>query len=333
MRKLFSNRKTINLVIDDYALRMVELAGGDKKIRSLKEKLIPKGLLEHGRILDEMEFYHFMQETVQEWKIQRRNVRFYAPDSLIIMKKVEFPADLEDEDITGHFYMELGRSLYLPFENPIFDIFPLPLKDSAAETREGLLFAAPEEEIRKISDILEDVSLNPIAVDLRPIGIYRYYYHQKPTLNPNDTYLFIELNLKSIHISIFSSHRPEFLRYSDLDVSDQDWKARFLEHGVIQWEYIGDENRLKGLIDDQMIELERILNFYRFSIHKGKKEVTNIYLLGDFPDLDHVQEKMTETLSVPVQLLDTNTYFGNEAVPRSFIPALGLALKGESNDS
>ena len=196
MRLFYSRRQPINLVVDDYVLRMVEI-GRDWKIRNLKEKLLPPGLLEHGRILDDIAFFQFMQETVREWKVQRRPVRFYAPDSLIIMRPVEFPADLADEEINGHFYMELGQSLYLPFDDPIIDVYPLPQEDPRAEVRTGLLFAAPEEEVRKLSGIFEDAGLMPVACDIRSLGIYRYYLNQKASIKPEDVYLFLEVNLNS----------------------------------------------------------------------------------------------------------------------------------------
>ena len=35
-----------------------------------------------------------------------------------------------------------------------------------------------------------------------------------------------------------------------------------------------DYQYLVGMIDDQMIELERMMNFYRYSLHKGEKAVS-----------------------------------------------------------
>lgn len=328
MLHLFSRGKPINLAIDDYAIRMVEV-GSDLKIRSLREKVIPSGLVEHGRILAEVELYHFMKETVQEWKIQRRQVRLLAPDSMVILRNVAFPSHLEAEEINGHFYMELGRSLYLPFDDPILDVYPLPKKDSDSETRHGLLFAAPDDNIRQMVDLLEDAGLNPIAVDVRPLGIYRYFYNQKASIKKEDTYLFFEVNLKSVHISIFSGHLPEFLRFTELDILEKDWQAKVDDDGFIEWIYAGDETRLQGLLMDQMVELERIMNFYQFSIKKGEKAVSQIIVLGDFPKLSFVKKLIEDALPVPVQLFDSNSNFDDRPVPRSFIPALGLALKGE----
>ncbi|NCU16938.1 type IV pilus biogenesis protein PilM [Pallidibacillus pasinlerensis] len=332
MPSLFSNKKIINLVFDDYALRMVEYNGGGlSKVKNVQEKAIPNGLLEHGRISDELEFYDFMKGTVQDWGIKRRNVRFYVPDSMLIMKKVEFPAELKDDEIKGHFYMELGQTLYLPFDNPIFDVYPLPQTNVNSSTREGLLFSVPEEELMKYVEIFEDAGLKPIVADIRSLGVYRYYLTIYPNANIDEAVLFFEMNLNSINISIFSNNQPEFLRYLDLDISMEDWQADHdAQDNNLRWNYIGDNNNLSGLIDDQMIELERMMNFYRYSLHKGENMVSKICLLGDYPNMELIQNKIARVTPVPVEILDA--YLSPEKtsqVPRVYIPALGLALKGE----
>lgn len=330
-----SNRKIINIVIDDYAIRMVNHAGGNlRNVTSLNEKAIPSGLIKHGRILDEIEFFNFMKETVREWGIKRRSVQFYVPDSLVIMKKVTFPANLKEDQIKRHLNLELGHTLYLPFDNPIFDVFPLPYEEpmetketSGEPVREGLLFAVPQEEVQKYTEIFADSGLRPIAADVRSIGIYRYFNYMRPSFT-GDAYLFIEINLSSVLISIFSQNIPEFMRYIDLDFQHKDWQSTKNENGTIQWSYSGNKEELNHLIEEQLVELERIMNFYRYSIHKGEKSVSEIILLGDFPNMNMIFEKMQSQLSIPVELF--NAYLSPRKsleVSRSFIPAIGLSLK------
>ncbi|WAA08874.1 type IV pilus biogenesis protein PilM [Fervidibacillus albus] len=324
MLKLFSNSKMIHLTVDDYAIRMVEYGGGGlEKVKLYKEKPIPAGFIEHGRIVQELEFYEFIKTITQEWGIKRRKVQFYVPDSLIIMKKEPFPAHLKPEELKGHFYMELGQSLYLPFDSPIFDVHPLSVEGE--EKREAILFAAPEEEIQKYTQIFQDAGLQPVVADIRPLGIYRYFKGTHPAYDPNSAILFFELNLHSAMISIFSNDTPEFLRYIELGVPLSEWT--YVENGESDshWTYAGDKEDLFGLINDQLMELERIMNFYRYSLHKGEKMIEQIVLLGDFPNMQPIFEKMKTNFSVPVEVLSSSL----PSVSKSLIPALGLALRGE----
>jgi|GEM_PF-266119 len=332
MLKLFSAKKPINLVIDDYCIRMADPPEGrGLPVKKLKEKAVPVGLVEHGRIVDELEFFNFFRQTMREWGVKNRFVRFYAPDSLVIMKRVTYPSDLKTkEEILAYFNMELGRTLYLPFENPIFDIHPLKRKKGSSEQdeEEGILFAVPEEEIRKLVDLLTDCHLRPMAVDVRPIGVYRYFAFQYEEAFSDQAFLFMEVNLSSVSISIFYKHTMEFLRFLELDISPKDWVLTSPVEGQLKWTYQGDKERLDGILQDQIIELERIMSFYRFSVHKGEREISKLVLLGDYPELESYCEKIAEQLGVSVMLLNAIGRY-NVIIPRSFIPAIGLSLKGD----
>jgi len=79
-----------------------------------------------------------------------------------------------------------------------------------------------------------------------------------------------------------------------------------------------------------MIELERMMNFYRYSLHKGEKVVSKIILFGDFPQLDIIVNKIAELVPTPVEILDAYLSTAKtDKVNRVYIPALGLAIKGE----
>lgn len=333
MLSLLSSKKTISLVMNDYTLRVVDHNGSDiTHIKSFKEQSIPKGLVEHGRILDEMEFFDFIKETVKEWGLKKRLVQFYVPDSLVIMKKVKFPAHLKEKDIHGHFIMELGQTLYLPFDNPIFDVAPLPITENEQAEREGILFAVPEEEVQKYTEIFIDAGLDPVAADIRSIGVYRYFYHTYMPKNTDNVYLFFESNLNSILISIFSHNQPEFLRFQELDIQMDNWTCHPQDNDLLTWSYNGDEAHFLGLIDDQILELQRIMNFYCYSIHKGKKRVSTIILLGDFPLLEMIKQKIEQQIQIPIVIIDAYlTPEKADSIPRCFIPALGLALRGNTN--
>ncbi len=101
-----------------------------------------------------------------------------------------------------------------------------------------------------------------------------------------------------------------------------------MENDTLRWIYHGDEQQKVGTIEDQINELERIMNFYRYSLHKGKKEVTEIIILGDYPKLENIFNRVENQYNTSTKLLEG--YFSGakkENVETAFIPALGLALK------
>ncbi|RKO61106.1 type IV pilus biogenesis protein PilM [Caldibacillus debilis] len=324
-------KKTVNLIVDDYAIRCAEQRGSGLEEITLMEKPVPEGMVEQGRIADEIAFYEFFKGTVQEWGIKRRKVRFCVPDSLVSMKKETVPEHVKENELKAYFHMEIGNSIYLPFENPAFDVCLLPERDANDGKRKALLFSVPLEELNKYSEIFIDAGLKPVQCDIRSLSAYRYFAAVEGA-KPGKVYLFLEVNLNWLGITIFSDDLPEFMRYQDLDIPLKNWRCVPAGENAFTWEYAGDETYLSGLLEDQMVELERIMNFYRYSIHKGRRTVTGIILYGDYPDLAKVRERIEENFTLPVTIL--NGYAFPEkiaALPRSFIPVLGLALKGESS--
>lgn len=323
--------KVINLVFEDYVVRALESPKNTlSPITILEEKPLPLGMIEHGRITDEIGFFDFMKELVQELGIKKRQVRFYVPNALVIMREVEYPSDLKEKEIRGYFEFEIGESIHLPFKDPIFDVEYEQLAEDefdASSTRKGILYAAPREELIKYAEILADVSLKPIEADVSALGIYRFF-HLIYNMPSDRVYMFVQLNVTSFDISIFHHHKLEFMRFQDLDLELTGWKIDN-ELEEIHWEYEQIQDQLLGIIEDQIIELERIMNFYQFSMQQGEKKVDELIVLGDSPYISEFYSWIKQRIEVPSRLL--NGYISNtqeSEIGIQFIPALGLALKG-----
>lgn len=314
------SKRVANLIIDDYAIRLVENNGEDlTSIEIVEEREIPEQTIQDGKIVDDLAFYDFMKEVVDEWDIRRRQVRFHVPHALVIMRDIDLPDNVKRDEIKQYIIMEIGHTIHFPFKDPVFDIYGEPDSETVEQVT---VLAAPEEEIVKYMEIFSDVQLTPIAVDVQPLSIYRYFIEQEHAISKDDVYFFVELNLTSMNISIFNNHHLEFLRYQPLTVSANHWE---LHNG--RWTFNGDETALLGEISDQLTEIERLQSFYQFSIHQGEKAVSHIILCGDYPNLQDIEEQLDQLYPLPIQRLTTDLVT-DEAIDHSFVPALGLALKG-----
>lgn len=332
MLSLKRSKKVINIVIEDYILRIIETNGHDiSTVKLFEERIVPSGLIEHGKITDEIAFYEFMKELVKELGFKNRQVRFNVPNSIVIMRQVDLPTNLKGrKEINEYLEMEIGKSIHLPFQEPIFD-FPdieVDMMEIHNEKKQLTLFAAPGGELRKYTEIFADVGLKPISADVGILGNYRYFYYMHQ-VSKEQVYLIVEINMSSIHLGIFQDHQLEFLRYQDLDVE----LATSRQDAIIDnkaLEYTQSKEVIKGLMQDQVNELERVMNFYRFSLHKGEKMVTNIILLGDYPSLGDIYKLMKnryDEISI-ARLHGHLSQTKDKEINAAFIPALGLAIKG-----
>ncbi|MFD1066567.1 type IV pilus biogenesis protein PilM [Oceanobacillus locisalsi] len=331
MFSLTKSKKMIHISIKDYAIRLVETNGRDiSLVKFVEERVLPAGIIEQGKIIDEIAFYEFMKTTVKELRIKNRQVRFNVPDPIVIMRQAEVPSKLKaKEEIREYLQMEIGKHIHLPFSDPIIDL----IDPEQRETEQIYFFAAPGEELRKYTEIFADADLKPIAADVGILGDYRYFEHMDQ-VQEDRVYLIIECNVTSVHLGIFHKHQLEFLRYQDLDLDlirpEQDWEMQ--RHA---WTYVQDEETVAEVMQDQVNELERVMNFYRFSLHKGEKSVTDMVLLGDYPALHTIYKSMRnrfEGVSV-TRLQERWTPAIGEQIDTVFIPAFGLALRGGKKDA
>ena len=323
------HRKFLNLDLTDYVIRIVEAGTDLGTVKLCEEKILPSGLIQHGKIIDEIGFYEYMKEFVKELGVKKRQLRFNVPSSLVIMRQVDIPANLsEKKEQLNYIEGELGRSIHLPFQEPIIDI-PLgeTTKSIENETQPITFFAAPRKELQKYTEVFIDASLRPHLADIGILSNYRYFHHTH-SASRHQVYLIMEFNLLSINLGIFERDQIEFIRYQDLDlnvISKHDE-----EKNQVNWSYEDEEIYVKGIIFDQVTELERIMNFYRYSLHKGDKSVTDIVLLGDNPYMEEVFEEMKSRYpDMDITLLDhQRSARDDKRMGRAYIPALGLALRG-----
>lgn len=318
MFSFLKSKRTANIVISDYVIRIIEASHPNvDDLKLIEEAVIPDGIIENGKIVDDLQFFELLEELVKQWGLKNVNVRFYVPDSLIIMRDVDVDQNVLDEELKAHITMEIDHTIHFPFKNPVFDIYDVqPVEDT--DKKRVTLLAAPEEEIIKYTEMFVDASLHPIAVDVQALGAYRYYYHYEQ--QEADNCLLFKVNLTSTNISIFSNDRLRFLRYQQLDLAAKNWESA----NSSNWSYTGEASHLQAQIEDQISELERIMNFYQYSLHQGTKAINHIILLGDYPDLSTIASRIESRFGIRVTIIKP------QEINTAFIPALGLALKEDS---
>ena len=67
-----------------------------------------------------------------------------------------------------------------------------------------------------------------------------------------------------------------------------------------QFSYDGEIAEYRMQLVDQIAEIERILNFYRFSLYKGEKAVDELIILGDSPEIDHIVSEIRSNYETPI---------------------------------
>lgn len=319
-------KRTVNLVINDHSIRYLELKQADPPVPyKWGERLLPNGIVSNGKINDYETLANILEECVTDWKLKNRQVRFLVPESFVIIRKVTIPADVKEDEIKGYLYLELGSSIHLPFDEPVFDAVVL---SKEKDKQEILLFAAQEDNVMEYSNLLSEVKLNPVAAEVSPLAVYRLYHHLKLAKLEEDL-LIVQFGLNDVNICIFENTIPFFMHHLPVEFNEEQWDKKLNRAGQYDLFYTGEQADLSFQLEDSYKEINRLMDFYRYSLHQGKKQVSRILLSGDHPLLSQIQKDLEGRFDVP---LDTITFPESVALDEEFTYkyylALGLALKG-----
>lgn len=324
---LFSRKKrVVNLVINDHSIRYLELKQAKPPIPSKwGERLLPIGLITNGKINDYETLLNILEECVTDWNLRKRQVRFLIPESFVIIRKVSIPVDIKDDEIKGYLYLELGSSIHIPFDEPVFDAVVL---STEKDKKEVLIFAAQEENVLEYTELLSEAKLKPSVAEVSPLSVYRLYHYLNPE-KTNENLLIVQFGLNDVNICIFEGRIPFFMHHLKIEFDEDNWDKKLNGAGNYDLRFTGDFSNLNNQFEDTYKEINRLMDFYRYSLHQGEKRVSRILLDGDHPMLSQIKKDLEGLFEVPLETISLPQHIQTEQkLPYTFYLALGLALKG-----
>lgn len=320
------NNRRVSLIIRDHVIRCLDVKNRNlQSIRLCGERYLPEGLIREGKIADMETLQIILEECIQEWGIQKCEVQFLVPDPFVVVRKLHIPEDVLDAEVKGYFYMEIGASIHLPFENPVFDYEILGIQNNKKEV---LFYAAPENIVVDYANLLEKVKLKPVAADISSLAMYRLYYQLGRALK-DDHLLCIQFDIQSVNMGIFKEYQLVFMRHLKMNIDLAGWNLQRDDLGIETLKWSGDPDYLQGEIQNMIGEIERVMNFYRYSLNQGKEEITRILITGDHPDLEVIEQRLKDMMDVPVDSFGEDPFVtvkGDPILLRHYL-SLGLALK------
>ncbi|MFS0689871.1 pilus assembly protein PilM [Sporosarcina sp. 179-K 8C2 HS] len=313
---LFNRRKQpATLTIEDDAVRFVRLKSTEPLVVDVAEEVaLPPNTVVEGKIVDAEALVVILEGILKEWGIAKRDVQFLAPDTYVMIRKVPYPEDIQPDELKGHFFIEIGSTIYLPFDDPVFDVVPCTLNE---ESKEAILIASKESILDKYEEVLKAVKLNPVVADIGPLALYRLAYKMYQ-FEGREHVLIADMHDGVLTVSIFHKHYPLFMRPVDLSQS-------------ADLSIVADVHANPHAITPTTIvmELEKLMNFYRYNLHNGTASITHLLVNGEYSEMDSLLSAIRERFSIqaerllkrPLELQD------GRQLPATFNRTIGLALK------
>ncbi|MEO4053314.1 pilus assembly protein PilM [Solibacillus sp. CAU 1738] len=318
----FKKKTNMSIQLNDYILRALVKKGPNAAQWAVHEIPLQKGIVQDAVIVDEMALFNILKENASKFGGKNQNVRLFVPDTSVLLKNFDHPVDIEGKKLKEYVQMELGRSIHLPFQEPLVDVY-----DHVAGDGYATLFATPPDEVQKLMGILLDIHMHPEVADIRALCNLRLL-EQLKKVTTHKTYMIADWSINELSICIYSKGQVEFLRYQTIDTDLSKWHATTASNGETEFTYNDDIQQYNALLADQVLELDRMMNFFKFSLHKGEKSVDELIIMGDNPLLDHISTFLSVNLPTPITVID-------DAAIASFYPQfkakhaslIGLALK------
>ncbi|WP_110111496.1 pilus assembly protein PilM [Bacillus sp. CGMCC 1.16541] len=319
--------KVGNLIIKDHVIRYVELKQTEPlMIGKSQERYLPSGLIENGQIIDRQGLLFILEECVEEWGMKRSKVRIVLPDHHVILRPQTLPEKIAEDEIRSYLFMEIGSSIHLPFDDAIFDYV---ISSEDEDEVNIVLFAAPEKLVLSYVELLQEATLTAVVADLSSLSTYRLCFY-RDLVRPSDHYLLLQVDLLSVNVSIFTKHQPVFMRHLSWPHAHADWELSAQKDGEMGVKFKGEKEELFTAISEITNEVERIVNFYQYSMNQGKESVTRVLVTGDHPYLHDMMQSMNDRLSLPFELIDVSSSRQHEGLfdlSTRYHAAVGLALK------
>ncbi|MFD0586648.1 type IV pilus biogenesis protein PilM [Paenibacillus sp. GCM10027627] len=340
LHKLFAKEHSLGLELSDRSLKLCEV----KKTKSGKSRLmqyakadLPEGFIEDGKITDWLGVENSLKELLKSKRFGTKTIHFAVPSQMVMVRNLKLP-DIAQAELKKLVQFEMSHNMRLAFEEPFFDFVKLPKTNELAASDEGrgdnlcevMVVAAPAQLLRQYRSMFEGLGLQPASFEIKPFSVLRLIEGSKT--ETVDVQLVVHVNELQSEITIISDGQIQITRYVEVAFQSIVQQQETTENEWLQ-SYSSPETTFHNAVQDLVGEMERLLNFYQYTLNSGGKKINNVLLSGDLPDMDELRTQMGQAMNQSVQLLEwplieSNLNSGGEWSLSAYAVALGLALRG-----
>lgn len=342
-RRLSRKQKSLGIEVTDSHVKVCEIvryANQKASLLQFSSEKLPEGAVEDGKVNDWASLELTIRKALSAKKFTSKNVHFAVPSQMVMVRTLKLP-DLSYQELKKLVRFEINNNISLAFEDPYYDFIKLPQSGnrddslSAAEENkpmcEVMVVAAPMHLLQEYRALFVNLGLVPVSFEIAPFAVLRLAKFAGLAADNVDQ-VIVNVNERQSEITILSNGNLEMTRYVDVAfksiMDEQDDKQN-------AWlsSFSSPEQTFQNGVIDLIAELERVMNFYNYTLHNGQKALNGILLSGDLPEMDKLRDLMAERMAKPVMMLEwpelaPGTNGTEEWRLNDYAIAAGLALRG-----
>ena len=284
------------------------------------ELILDALIIEDGRIVNSVLLKSMLNKLVEQKNWKRRHLSFIVPDNFVTMRQELIPKQLTKEEGTAYIKLHMEGSIRLPFKDPYLDYH---LLEEGEKENKIMLFAYPSERLKPFDQLFEEIGLQPYVADISYLSLYRTYKKTNSVMN-DEHVLMIHWNKYDLTMTVFHQHIPMFSRHMHFSQAPQAWQKN---EESKQLEWLSNLFTLADFVEEQMLPIERFIDFYRYSIMNDQGQINQVLLTGDFPNRAIIEQQLNQRFDLPIKKLT----LPND-LPIEYGSLYGLGLRGERFD-
>jgi Tfp pilus assembly PilM family ATPase len=205
-------------------------------------------------------------------------------------------------------------------------------REEAANRCDVLLIIAPRAAIDAYASILRGCRLKPYSIEIKGLSLYRLIRAMYPEIKTAETFMLVDINETTADVSIIADGRLRLTRSANVafqgGAADGASPAPMPMGGLFAEFEARERSSLERACEELAVELERMINFYRYTLNNRTNEIEAVVLTGDAANLQYIAAILNERIAPKVvvlrQLPDSSVPTAVYAVP------IGLGLRGKA---
>ncbi len=198
-----------------------------------------------------------------------------------------------------------------------------------------MMAAASLELIEEYKEAVTASGLTPVSMEIKAFTLYRLLKHGDDTA-AEGTVLLVDINERGTDVSIYHDGKLRITRSLSVVIASSDDKPEVPEDPLEQL-LLGiqaSQDRDADHIAELVHELERLMNFYRYTLNNRDHEFNRIIVTGDIPNMKKVLDGLRGRMPQPIVEMPFGSYtdrtdrFG--ASHLSMAVPFGLGLRGRN---
>lgn len=255
--------------------------------------------------------------------LKKRTLRKAQQDSVLALKEAAASSDKES-DGTG----TAPANLFAEFESKD-DTQP-----EEAPKADVLMVAAPAELVMEYAALLKDSGLKAVSAEIKACSILRIVLETE-LMSKEDTFLAVDINETLSDISIFHKGQLKITRSVPINMVIGKKEKAPEEEAFAAFLQSDQDSEFQTACGDLAHEMERLMNFYRYTLNNREQEFHTVIISGDIGRLKDAADYLEDRLNQMVKLMVTDRIESPIKGFQDLLPqiavSVGLGMRGSTS--